>query len=589
MRWIFVAYLVVCAAVPARAEDWETFYEKSGYLETPRYEETIRYCKRLAEASPWIEYTTFGTSPRGRDLALLIVDRNGNFSADKVRATDNVVFLIQAGIHAGEIDGKDAGLMLIRDIAIDKKYTSLLDKVTILFMPIFNVDGHERFGPYSRANQNGPKEMGWRTTAINLNLNRDFLKADAPEMQAWLRLYDEWLPEFFADCHVTDGADYQYVVTYAVETFGNMDQGLTVWAEDRYENPLRKKMKKSGFPIIRYNSYRANNDPRSGLVSWASPPRLSTGYAALQNRPAVLIETHMLKDYKTRVTATYDLLKHTLEILNDESASLKKAVLEADLRTATPEFRAEPFPLTFRLAGDSVMIDFLGYDYDVVESDLTGGKWHRFGNKPLKMSIPYFNRQTPELTVELPEAYILPPEWTDVIKRLKLHGVELRYLSHERVIPVKSYRLTSPEWRSQPYEGRFTVRFTAEDITEARVYPKGSVVVDMNQRCARIAANALEPRAPDSFVFWGFFNTIFERKEYIESYIMEDLARKMLAADEDLKREFEEKKAADPEFMSNPWGVRNWFYRKTPYWDNNISLYPVGKIIDRGTLAEVMK
>ena len=589
MRWIFSVFVLVCIAAPARTEDWRTYYEKSGFLETPRYEETVRYCRRLAQASPWIEYTTFGTSPRGRDLALLIVDRNGNFTAEKVRKTDNVVFLIQAGIHAGEIDGKDAGLMLIRDIAIDKKLSSLLDEVTILFMPIFNVDGHERFGPYGRANQNGPKEMGWRTTAVNLNLNRDYLKADAAEMQAWLRLYNEWLPEFFADCHVTDGADYQYVVTYAVELFGNMDERLTAWAREKYVNPLGEKMDKSGFPIIRYNTYRSHHEPQSGLVCWASPPRFSTGYAAQQNRPAILIETHVLKDYKTRVTATYEVLKHTLEILNQEHASLKTAVLEADRRTASPDFRAGPFPLTFRSAGDSVLIDFLGYDCDVVDSDVTGGKWHRFGRNPVTMQIPYFNHLTPDLTAELPEAYILPPKWTEVIKRLKLHGVELKYLGHERVVPVRSYRFTDPKWASQPYEGRFTVDFTPQNITEARVYPKGSVVVDMNQRTARVVAQALEPRGQDSFVFWGFFNTIFERKEYIESYIIEDLARKMLATDEELKREFEEKKASDPEFMGNPWRVRNWFYQKTPYWDNNIGFYPVGKIVDRGTLAEVMK
>jgi hypothetical protein len=479
--------------------------------------------------------------------------------------------------------------MLIRDIAIAKKHQSLLDHVTILFMPIFNVDGHERFGPHNRANQNGPEEMGWRTTASNLNLNRDYLKADAPEMKAWLRLYTEWLPEFFADCHATDGADYQYSLTYAVEVFGNMDPDVTTWAKDEYVAPLTKQMDKAGYPIIRYNSYRSRHEPQSGLVCWAAPPRFSTGYATLQNRPAILVETHMLKDYKTRVSATYELLRLTLEILNREHRSLKRLVAQADARTASPGFRREPFPLTFTLGGDSVMIDFLGYECEVVDSDVTGGKWHRFSDKPITMQIPYFFEQVPEKTAVLPEAYVIPPEWTDVIERLELHGVTCRRLQSVCVVPVRSYRLTGEEWRARPYEGRHTVTCTPEAVTEVRVYPGGSVVVDMNQRAARVAAHVLEPDGPDSFVAWGFFNAVFEQKEYIESYVIEDLARKMLGADENIRLEFEEMKVSDPEFGKNPWRIRRWFYQRTPYWDDRIGVYPVGKVVDRKTLDEILR
>lgn len=584
MRLALIALLLL-----ASPTDWQTFYEKSDYKKTPNYDQTIEYCKRLAEASPWVEYKSFGTSPRGRDLPLLIVDREGRFEPDDVRKSDNVVFMILAGIHSGEINGKDAGLTLIRDIVMDKKHLPLLDHVTILFIPIFNVDGHERSGPYNRANQNGPEQMGWRTTATNLNLNRDFLKADAPEMQAWLRLYNRWLPEFLADCHTTDGADYQYPLTHAVELFGNMDPQLTAWAASRYVAPLEEKVKRAGYPTIRYNWYRTHHEPRSGIVSWAAPPRFSEGYAAIQNRPGILIETHMLKDYKTRVTATYHMLKSTLEILDAEHGALKRLVAEADRRTASPGFRDEPFPLTFRLGEDSVMIDFLGYEYDVETSDLTGGKWHRFSDKPVTMKIPYFFQQIPDKAARLPVAYIVPPEWTDVIERLELHGVRCRRLTTDRTIPVKSYVFENPSWGANPYEGRQTASFTSKEITEARVYPRGSAVVDMEQRAARVAAHALEPDGPDSFVSWGFFNAIFEQKEYIESYVIEDLARKMMATDENLAREFEEAKAADPEMAKDPRAIRRWFYRRTPYWDDRIGVYPVGKIVDRATVEAVLR
>jgi len=585
MRLVLIA-MILAAATTARGDDWVTFYEQSGFKETPSYAQTVDYCKRLAEASPWVHYTTFGTSPRGRDLSLLIVDRDGRFAADEVRRSDNAVFLIQAGIHSGEIDGKDAGLMLIRDIAIRKELESLLDHVTILFMPIFNVDGHERFGPYNRANQNGPEEMGWRTTAANLNLNRDYVKADAPEMQAWLRLYTEWLPDFFADCHVTDGADYQYVVTYALENLAGLDPALTDWCSDRFLPLLESKMDAAGFPLIRYNYYRKRHDPKSGIVCWSAPPRFSTGYATIQNRPSILIETHMFKSYERRVTGTYEILEHILDVLNQEHKTLRRLVGEADARTAQPEFRSQPLPLTFGITGDSTIIDFLGYEYEVVDSDVTGGKWWRYyDDRPATFPVPLFDVLEPTKTVDLPEAYIVPPEWTEVIDRLALHGVEFDRLQKEWSVPVSSYKMTDPEWRKSPYEGRFTVSFETREFVEPRVYPPGSVVIDMNQRAARVAANILEPTGYDSFVQWGFFNAVFEQKEYVETYVLEVYAREMLAQDEALRSEFEEKKASDPEFAGDPRQIRRWFYQRTPFWDDRIGVYPVGRITDRSLLA----
>jgi len=230
----------------AGSDQWQTYYEKSGYKRTPRYRETINFCQRLAESSSWVQLTYFGKSAQNRNLPLLIVDKDGCFSPESTRASGKIVLLIQAGIHAGEIDGKDAGLMLIRDIVIHKKATHLLDNVTLLFIPIFNVDGHERFGPYNRVNQNGPEEMGWRVTAQNLNLNRDFLKADTPEMQAWLRLFNQWIPDLLVDCHVTDGADYQYVITYGIETQANVAKPLRCFSSRLVEPFLNRAMRFNG-------------------------------------------------------------------------------------------------------------------------------------------------------------------------------------------------------------------------------------------------------------------------------------------------------------------------------------------------------
>ena len=572
------------------AEDRQTYYEKSGYKATPRYDETIAYCRHLAEVSPQIYYTTYGVSPQGRSLPLLIIDKKGRKTAGEVRNSDNVVFLIQAGIHSGEIDGKDAGLMLARDIAVSGELVHLIDHVTILFLPIFNVDGHERFGAYNRVNQNGPQEMGWRTTAQNLNLNRDYLKADAPEMQNWLKLYNNWLPEFFADCHVTDGADYQYVLTYKIEQHGILDTTLITWVERNYLPSVQDAMQASGFPIIEYVSFRRAHDVESGMTTWATPPRLSDGYTAIHNRPGLLIETHMFKDYKSRVSATYQMLKHTLEILNREYKTLSRLVARADSLTASPSFRQKPFTLTYKHSTDSTMIDFMGYEYEKIKSDLTGGDWYRFfRDKPKTYRIPFFNRMKPDIQVFLPEAYIVPAEWQTVIGRIKLHGIVYHELKQPVRLKVHTYKFKNAGWQEKPYEARHPLRFDMEPLNFERVYPAGSLVLDMNQRAAKVIANMLEPKAGDSFVYWGFFDAVFEQKEYVESYVLEEYARLMLAADPQLKKEYLIKMRNDSAFAANPKAIRQWFYERSPYWDQFKDVYPVGRIEDRAVLNRLLK
>ncbi|NVO20218.1 MAG: peptidase M14 [Bacteroidetes bacterium] len=586
MKTAIILVAIICLTWCARAQSLETYFENSGGMRTPRYAETVEYCQKLARTFPQVHYLSFGLSPQGRDLPLLIVDKGGNSTPASVAASGNAVLLVQACIHSGECDGKDAGLMLLRDILTKKELNSLLDHVTILFIPIFNVDGHERFGPYNRINQNGPEEMGWRVTAQNLNLNRDYMKADAPEMQAWLKLYNSWLPDFFVDCHVTDGADYQYVLTYALETQGNMEKNLSNWTANVCDNYLRKEMESRGYPIFPYVQFRNWHDPRSGLVSRPAPPMLSQGYTLVQNRPGLLIETHMLKPYKTRVESTYSMLELVIRLLDKEYTNLKKLEKAADEYTSGKEFRSEPFPVNWEESfADCVMSDFKGFEYTMDTSDLSGGLWFKYDrSKPATWKIPTFDKARIDATVNLPEAYIIPPEWGVVIDRLKLHGVRMEPLKKEASIQVRMSRFNNVKWREGSYEGRHKVSYQVTDSVQAFTFPAGSMLVDMNQRSARVVAHLLEPKSPDSFASWGFFDATMEQKEYFESYVMETEARRMLAADPILKKEFESLKATDKKFASDPEAILYWFYSKTPWLDSHFDLYPVGRIIDRKTM-----
>lgn len=581
-KYILVLISVIITVLPiqnqAQQSDWQTLYEHSGFLETFSYEQTIDFCQQLAEHSPLLHYTTFGVSPQDRDLPLLIMDKDQQFDPG---STSKTILLLQAGIHPGEPDGNDAGLLLIRDMIIHGKNMELLDNITLLFIPIFNVDGYDRFGPYNRINQNGPKEMGWRTNAQNLNLNRDHIKADAPEMQAWLKLFNDWLPHFFIDCHTTNGADYQYALTYMLETHGNMDKGLTQWQSDVYEPEVRKMMESAGFPIFRYVQFRQWHDPRSGLRSGAAPGMLSQGFTALLNRPGLLIETHMLKDYKTRVDATYEMIVHTMQILNREKDILQSLITSADSQAASSAFRKKPFPLGFTISNtDSVMVEFLGVEYDIEISDLTGGPWFRYyPDKPVTFTLPLFNHNVPSAMTMLPEAYLIPAEWQEVIKRMEVHGIEMQRIDELLTKMVESYRFKNPNFRTTPNEGRHMVTAEIVPVTEERIFHPGSVLISMNQPKARLIARMLEPGSSDSFMQWGFFNAIFEQKEYAETYVMEPLARKMLDEDESLRTEFEKTKARNPELFSSQWATLNWFYTKTPWWDQKKNAYPVGRIM----------
>ncbi|MFH1160931.1 MAG: M14 family metallopeptidase, partial [bacterium] len=479
--FLLLLFLLSCLGMFSQ-ENWATYYEQSGFRKTPRYGETMEYCQRLANASPRVHLASFGKSPQGRDLPLLIVDRDGLQDPQAIRSKGRLILLIQACIHPGESEGKDAGLMLVRDLVMggpegqegtkdegrgakdekrgtrdegNKNIADLLDHVSILFIPIFNVDGHERFGPYNRINQNGPDEMGWRVTATNLNLNRDFLKADTPEMQAWLHLFNQWNPDFFIDIHTTDGADYQYVLTYMMEVYGQMDKGLTFWCADAFLPAWTAKLDSAGFPVFPYVSFRKWHDPRSGLISDVAPPMLSQGYVALRNRPGLLIETHMLKSYQQRVESVYASLVASLEILDQQTGKLKQLITEADRYVTTPEFLKTEFPLQFETSlRDSVMVDFLGVEYEEVQSELSGGIWFRYSSTPATFQIPWFTRNLPSETVRLPKAYIIPVEWKTVIDRLELHGIRMKKLEKDSVLTVTSYKFKDPRWQSNSYEGR---------------------------------------------------------------------------------------------------------------------------------------
>lgn len=573
--------LSLLAALPLAhaAPDLTTVSERSGFQATGRYDEVVKLCADFQKAYPKaVRCFSFGTTPEGRPMLALAVSRSGALTAKVAKARKLPVLLVQGGIHAGEIDGKDAGLMLLRDIVRGGK-AGMLDRANLLFVPIFNVDGHERVSEWNRPNQRGPVHQGWRTTAQNLNLNRDYMKADAPEMQAMLTLINRWSPWLYLDLHVTDGVDYQYDITFGY----NGDAGgaawsphISAWLNEVYRPAMEAALKRAGHipgPLV---SARDDRDLNKGLGSGTFLPRFSHSYGDLRHLPSVLVENHSLKPYRQRVLGTYVLLESTLGTLGSRATGLQEAIA-AD-RAARPA----SLPInSSRGGGGQTAMDFLGIGYETYVSPATGGAEVRWlGTPKVYPRLPVFLDQ-PGTKLVRPTAYWVPVTKPEVIARLKLHGILMEPVSAGRTVRVEMYRLVDPqpqraEGSLHPYEGRHTLTTRVQGEVRTESFPAGSVRVPTDQPLGELAVALLEPESNDSLLAWGFFLEILQRTEYIEGYALAPMAERMLADDPKLKAEFEARLAKDAKFAANPTARLQWFYERSRFYDDRYLLYPIG-------------
>ncbi|QEE24052.1 peptidase M14 [Rhodanobacter glycinis] len=582
-KWPLTALLMLATAcVPATtfaSTNWITPAEAAHFRTTPSYADTLTYLQRLQKAAPGkIHLETFGTTPEGRPMTVVIASGDGTFTPQAARAAHKAVVLVQAGIHPGEIAGKDAGLMLLRDFAITGKYPHLLDHVVLVYIPVFSVDGHANSSPYNRINQNGPASMGFRGQSQYLNLNRDYIKADAPEMRAWLKLWQTWLPNFLVDVHATDGADYQYDLTWYTEDPHKLDPAVASWQQQLTDTVMPAYDKRGHLASI-YLEFKDGRDPRKGIANFGSGPRFSTGYAALQNRPALLIETHMLKPYGVRVKAVYDLVELMLADINRDPAALLAATHKADADViARADNPAARVPLTFKLDPVPTSYTLKGYAFSQTHSDISNDTWIRYDpHTPRNYTIQNWNRLLPDLSITPPAAYVVPAQWTIIIDRLKAHGIAYRRIDHPLTMTAQGYQLDDPRWATRSFEGHLMLRdFTLATAPRTVTLAPGSVIVPMDQRAANVAIELLEPQAPDSLLHWGYLNAIFEAKEYGEPRVLEKLAREMIAKNPALKAEFEKKLHDDPAFAASSRARLEFFYKRSPWYTvQRVGAYPV--------------
>lgn len=544
---------------------WVTPGEKSSLTTSPSYAETRAFAEKMVAASPLLKLEVFGMTPQGREMFAIV--------ARKAGAAPKPILLAQAGIHAGEIDGKDAGLMLLRDIAFRGK-DALLDEADFVFVPIFNVDGHERSSRFNRPNQRGPVMQGWRTTAQNLNLNRDYLKADAPEMQAMISLIRKYDPALYLDLHVTDGTDHQYDVAFAFSGWDGRyaySPEIGKWLDQSFRPTVSAALTKAGHTPGFYVSAVNNRKPDLGIVHSADTPRFSTGYGDHSRIPTVLVETHSLKPHRQRVLGTYTLLESALRLVGKDTASLYRAI--AVDRAARPS----EITLSWRALEKPIdTISFKGIAHETYRSAVSGVEEVRWLGKPINQQMDVYGVE-PALQVKLPKAYWVPATATEVIARMKVHGLQMETIDDARMLTLDMVRLEEPKLGNAS-EGHVPLSAKAYRREMLSVnMPKGSVRVSTDQPLGLLAAAMLEAESADSFLAWNFFPGMLQRTEYIEGYAIAPLAEAMMERDPALKAEFEAKLASDPAFAASASARLEWFYKRSAYYDANYLLYPVGR------------
>lgn len=566
------------ATPPGGAGDPVTPAEACDYRCTPTYRETIDYIGKLIRLSPDLRLGWFGESAEGYPLPVVVAARGRTADPERAREAGLPVVLIFSGIHAGEIDGKDASLVLLRDIATGGR-ASVLEKMVLLVVPIYNVDGHEKVGPHHRLAQNGPVEgMGLRTNGRGLDLNRDFMKMESPETVGLVgQLFRRWRPEVVVDCHVTDGMDFQYVMTHFAGESLNSPPSLAGYVT-RMKKVIDDGVRGAGYPSGSFFSFVNLADPSSGLREWVPTPRFSTAYFEAHNRVSILAETHAHKPYLDRVGATLAMLRAIVDEVARDPEAVTAAVRRAEEETMRRAGAGASIALTMETTDESMPTEIETWEHRVVKSEVTGNDlvlWDR--SKPVVHTVPFFGKLRATAEVALPRGYLLSRAYGHLAEKAWLHGLSIGRTLEDAEIEVEVDRVTKLAWDETSFQGHHAASAELRRAVERRSVPAGTYWITAGQPGARVAAFLFEARSPDGLLAWNFFDNVLEQKMVATDDQVENLAARML--EEPAVREaWEAALAADPAMREDPSNRLRWFYEQSPYFDAEVGVYPVYRV-----------
>jgi len=552
-----------------------------GDNQTPTWDECISFYRELDKQSTQAGLLEIGTTDIGKPLHLFVINQDGIFYPE-LFDRNKVILMINNGIHPGEPDGVNASMMLAQQLLDGSPAsTEMLKHVIVCMIPIYNVDGALNRGSYSRANQNGPKEYGFRGNAKNLDLNRDFVKCDSKNAQTFNQIFSRIKPHVLVDTHVSNGADYPYTMTLITTQTDKLGGSLGRYVKSQFEPALFSAMEKEGDKMCPYVNTMGRT-PETGIVDFFESPRFATGYAALFNTIGFTTETHMLKPFNQRVKSTSLFLKILLDYVQKHDAEIRLQVAKAEEEMLA----MKRFPIGFEL--DTTKLDsliFSGYEARNESSSIGSGDRLKYDHQsPWTRKINWYRKFKVVQEVEMPEYYIIPQGWTDVLERLRWNGVKTEVLSIDSVMSVQAYRIIDYQTGKRPYEGHYLHEDVKTELMNVRhQFFAGDVMVKTNQPACRYICHVLEPQCEDSFFAWNFFDSMLQQKEWFSDYVFEDIAAELLRNDQSLKKQFDAAMKDDETLKANHWNQLYWIYQHSPYFEQTLSLYPIFRMSTKRT------
>lgn len=567
--------VALCVSLNVQSQNITTVYEQSGGTESPDYHNIISWWTRLDAQAPQVKMMTMGPSDAGFPLHLIVVSNDKDFDLASLRRKNKRIILINNGIHPGEPDGIDASMLLVRDIVAKK--VKLPDNVALAIIPVYNIGGCLNRSAFYRIDQNGPNQFGSRGNSQNLDLNRDFIKCDSKEARSFAEIFHLCDPDVFVDNHVSNGADYQHVMTLIASQHSKLGGTMGQYMNTVFEPAMYASMKQKGYDLIPYvNAF--GDTPENGWPEFLEGPRYSSGYASLWHTFAFVPETHMLKPYDQRVKATYELMMSFIEFTSRNSEDIRKA-REEQKRVAKI---ATEFPLgwTVDRSRSSERL-YKGYQSGRRPSEISGlPRLYYDRSKPFEKTVKFYNFYNPRSTVKKPVAYVIPQGWWKVIDLLKINKVQMRQLGRDTTIQVEVYRID--DYKTAPRQNEMH-HINSEVKTSTTVqsvkFRKGDYYIPMNQVANRFLTEVLEPTSDDSYFAWNYFDGILGQKEGFSSYVFEETAVEMLKKNPDLKTRLEQRRATDTTFARSASAQLGFVFQNSPYMEPDYLRYPVYRVM----------
>ncbi|HNF38417.1 MAG TPA: M14 family metallopeptidase [Chitinophagaceae bacterium] len=557
------------------AQQITTRFEQSSGKESPTYFEIADWWKKLDEKSGKVKMLTMGMTDAGYPLHLIVVSNNGDYNFENIRKNNKRIILINNGIHPGEPDGIDASMLLARDIVINKYKIS--DNVVLAIIPVYNIGGCLNRSTNYRVDQDGPVEKGFRGNSQNLDLNRDFIKCDSKNARSFTEIFHLLDPDVFIDNHVSNGADYQHIITLLTSQHNKLGGAMGEFLEKTFEPGLYTSMKTKGYDLVPYvNSF--GDTPENGWPEYWDSPRYGSGYGSLWHTFSFVPETHMLKPYEQRVKATYALMQSFIEFTSNNSNQIKILRQQAKQISKT----ATTFPLSWSLDKSNYKeVVYKGYEAGRKPSEISWlPRLYYDRNKPFEKTVKIFNYYTVKSEVAKPKAYIIPQGWWKGIDLLKLNKVKMTQLKKDSVVKVEVYKIVDYKTMPRQYEMHhlnYDVK-TATTIMNVN-FKKGDWYIPLNQEANRFLMETLEPTAEDSYFAWNYFDAILGQKEGYSGYVFEDVAAAYLKNNPELKIKLNQKKETDTVFAKSGRAQLNFVFENSPWFEPDYLRYPVYRVL----------